>query len=192
MMPHRILNNIKFHLLYSAMLLVILFGALPLFQTIANVLFRGNIILNILAIWILVGFYYAFPEKIRLDRDSEQMRLFRKDTPDGSYNAKEDAKRIFHSDEYKSDVVSILGTVAAAVLIIFVLFMLRIATPPAILKILLFNPAAFLLIIPAALMLTVSYAAFHLWFTVDVHKGWDETRLHLENERHMEYDEKKK
>ena len=37
-----------------------------------------------------------------------------------------------------------------------------------------------------SVMLTVSYAVFHLFFTGSVHKGWDETRLHVANERHME------
>ncbi len=192
LMPHRIVNNIKYHLMYSVMLLVILFGFLPLMMTISSVILRGNVVLNILAVWILVGFYYAFPEKVRLDRNAGEMREFRKATPDGTYDAKADLRAFFRSDEYKSDVVAILLNVVVVVAIVAVAIMFRWINPPRVLQALAYHPASLLLIIPITLMLTVSYAAFHLFFTVLVHKGWDETRLHVANERHMEQSDSRK
>lgn len=190
LLPNRILDNVKNHLIYSVALLVIIIVGLPMFQTLSYVLWDGNAVLSIIAVFLLIGFYYALPEKIRLDKDSEQMREFRKNTPDGSYNQKEDALRFLRSPEFASDCVSILVMVVAIILILIALIMFRVITPPALLVVM-DNPMILLWIPPAAVILTLVYGVFHLIFTVQVHRDWDETRLHLANERKMEFQYKK-
>lgn len=189
-LPNRILENVKNHLIYTLALVIIVIVGMPLFQTLFYVLWDGNVILSAIAIFLLVGFYYALPEKFRLDKNSELMREFRKNTPDGTYDTKTDAKNFVRSPEFFSDCVSILCMVVAAIVIVVVMIMFRIITPPAILTVV-ENPAILLLIPPAALILTLVYGAFHLVFTVQVHRDWDETRLHLAGEKRMEYQEKK-
>ena len=49
MIPNRLARNVKNHLLSSLLLLIILFATLMLFQTLASVLFRGNIVLTVIA-----------------------------------------------------------------------------------------------------------------------------------------------
>ncbi|MBP3919129.1 MAG: hypothetical protein J6I50_08165 [Clostridia bacterium] len=190
-LPNRIFNNVKNHLIYTLVLVVIVIVGLPIFQTLFNVLWKGNIVLSTIAVFLLIGVYYAVPERNRLDKDSEQMRTFRHNTPDGSYTWQKDAKTIFRSAEFFSDCISILCMVLAAILIIVAMIMFRVIMPPVLLTIY-ENPTILLFIPPAAVILTLVYGAFHLIFTVQIHSDWDATRLHLANEQKMEYEEKKK
>ena len=83
-----------------------------------------------------------------------------------------------------------LLVVIAIIAILAAMIMFRIITPPALIFIL-EKPALLLLIIPASIILALTYGLFHLIFTVQVHRDWDETRLHLENEKKMEFTYKK-
>ena len=179
-LPHRILDNVKSHLMYTLALLIIIIVGLPMFQTLFFVLWDGNVILSSIVVFLAIGFFYALPEKIHLDRDGEQMRQFRRDTPDGTYDMKKDAMTFLKSPEFFSDCIAILAA----------MIMFRIITPPALIFIL-EKPALLLLIIPASIILALTYGLFHLIFTVQVHRDWDETRLHLENEKKMEFTYKK-
>ena len=85
LLPRRVVQNVKSHLIYTIALIVIVIVGLPFIQTLFSVLWKGNVVLSSIAIFILVGLFYALPEKSRLDRDGEQMRQFRKDVPDGTY-----------------------------------------------------------------------------------------------------------
>lgn len=192
LLSDRFKSNIKYHLIYSVILLLILFGALPLFQTVFSVLFRGNVVLYVIVGTLLVGFYYALPERIRLDHDGEQMREFRTAHPDGTYDWVADIGEVLRSPEFFTDVVSIIGAVAAATAIVFLAFLLRIISPPALLKAMATNPAVLFLIAPASVVLAFVYGLFHLWFTVSVRRGWDASRLHVARERHMDYSDQKK
>ena len=87
-LPHRILDNVKSHLMYTLALLIIIIVGLPMFQTLFFVLWDGNVILSSIVVFLAIGFFYALPEKIHLDRDGEKMRQFRRDTPDGTYDMK--------------------------------------------------------------------------------------------------------
>ena len=80
--------------------------------------------------------------------------------------------------------------VVALILILIALIMFRVITPPALLVVM-DHPMIFLWIPPAAVVLTLVYGVFHLIFTVQVHRDWDETRLHLANEQKMEFQYKK-
>ena len=181
-LPHRILDNVKSHLMYTLALLIIIIVGLPMFQTLFFVLWDGNVILSSIVVFLAIGFFYALPEKIHLDRDGEKMRQFRRDTPDGTYDMKKDAMTFLKSPEFFSDCVAILCLVVAAIAILAAMIMFRIITPPALIFIL-EKPALLLLIIPASIILALTYGLFHLIFTVQVHRDWDETRLHLENEK---------
>lgn len=189
-LPHRIMDNVKSHLIYTVALLIIIIVGLPMFQTLFFVLWDGNVILSSIVIFLAIGFFYALPEKIHLDRDGEQMRQFRRDVPDGTYDMKKDAIAFLKSPEFISDCIAILCLVIAAILILTAMIMLRIITPPALVFIL-DKPALLLLIPPAAVILSLTYGLFHVIFTVQVHRDWDETRLHLENEKKMEFTYKK-
>ena len=189
-LPHRILDNVKSHLMYTLALLIIIIVGLPMFQTLFYVLWDGNVILSSIVVFLAIGFFYALPEKIHLDRDGEQMRQFRRDVPDGTYDMKQDAIAFLKSPEFFSDCVAILCLVIAAIAIIAAMIMFHIITPPA-LVIILEKPAFLLLIPPAAVILSLTYGLFHVIFTVQVHRDWDETRLHLENEKKMEFTYKK-
>lgn len=189
-LPNRILENVKTHLIYTVALLVIIIVGLPMFQTLFFVLWDGNVFLSAVVVFLAVGFFYALPEKIRLDRDGEQMRQFRRDVPDGTYDMKQDAIAFLKSPEFFSDCIAILCLVVAAIAIIVVMIMMRIIMPP-VLVVILENPAILLVIPPAAVILAMTYGLFHLIFTVQVHRDWDETRLHLANEKKMEYTDKK-
>ncbi len=189
-LPHRIVDNVKSHLIYSIALLIIIIVGLPMFQTLFFVLWDGNIFLSTLVVFLAIGFFYALPEKIRLDRDGEQMRQFRRDTPDGTYDMKKDAVAFLKSPEFFSDCIAILCLVIAMIAIIVVMIMMRIIMPP-VLVVIMENPAILLVIPPAAVILSMTYGLFHLIFTVQVHRDWDETRLHLANEKKMEYTDKK-
>jgi len=189
-LPHRILDNVKSHLIYTVALLIIVIVGLPMFQTLFFVLWDGNVILSTIVIFLAIGFFYALPEKIHLDRDGEQMRQFRRDVPDGTYDMKKDAIAFLKSPEFFSDCIAILCLVIAAILILTAMIMFRIITPPALVFIL-EKPALLLLIPPAAVILSLTYGLFHVIFTVQVHRDWDETRLHLENEKKMEFTYKK-
>jgi hypothetical protein len=189
-LPHRIMDNVKSHLIYTVALLIIIIVGLPMFQTLFFVLWDGNVILSSIVIFLAIGFFYALPEKIHLDRDGEQMRQFRRDVPDGTYDMKKDAIAFLKSPEFISDCIAILCLVIAAIVILAAMIMFRIITPPALIFIL-EKPALLLLIIPASIILALTYGLFHLIFTVQVHRDWDETRLHLENEKKMEFTYKK-
>jgi len=189
-LPHRIMDNVKSHLIYTVALLIIIIVGLPMFQTLFFVLWDGNVILSTIVIFLAIGFFYALPEKIHLDRDGEQMRQFRRDVPDGTYDMKKDAIAFLKSPEFFSDCIAILCLVIAAILILTAMIMFRIITPPALVFIL-EKPALLLLIPPAAVILSLTYGLFHVIFTVQVHRDWDETRLHLENEKKMEFTYKK-
>ena len=189
-LPHRILDNVKSHLMYTLALLIIIIVGLPMFQTLFFVLWDGNVILSSIVVFLAIGFFYALPEKVHLDRDGEKMRQFRRDTPDGTYDMKKDAMTFLKSPEFFSDCVAILCLVVAAIAILAAMIMFRIITPPALIFIL-EKPALLLLIIPASIILALTYGLFHLIFTVQVHRDWDETRLHLENEKKMEFTYKK-
>ena len=182
MIPNRLARNVKNHLLSSLLLLIILFATLMLFQTLASVLFRGNIVLTVIASVLLLGFYYALPEKIRLDRDGELMRVWRNEHPDGKFNAYNDAYEVFHSAEFKTDVISLLATAAALAVIIVAAIYLRLISPQILETV---SPAVFLLLIPAGALVSIPYACFHLFFTVRTHSDWEATRIHLSQERHM-------
>ena len=190
-LPHRIMDNVKSHLIYTLALIIIVIVGLPMFQTLFYVLWDGNVILSAIVVFLAIGFFYALPEKIHLDRDGEQMRQFRRDTPDGTYDMKKDAIAFLKSPEFFSDCIAILCLVIAAILIIVAMIMLRIIAPP-VMVVIMENPAILLVIPPAAVILSLTYGLFHLIFTVQVHRDWDETRLHLENEKKMEYTDKKK
>ncbi len=190
LLPDRIIENVKNHLIYTLALLIIIIVGLPMFQTMFFVLWDGNVILSAITIFLLVGFYYALPEKYRLDKNTEAMREFRKVTPDGSYNTKEDAKRLFRSAEFWSDCISILCMIVASIVILVALIMFRVITPPALVKVL-EDPFILLYIPPAAVILMLVYGVFHLIFTVQVHSDWDATRLHLEGEKKQEFQYKK-
>ncbi len=190
LLPDRIIENVKNHLIYTLALLVIIIVGLPLFQTAFFVLWDGNIILSAIVVFLLIGFYYALPEKNRLDKNTEEMREFRKATPDGTYNAKDDAKRLIRSPEFWSDCVSILCLVIASIVIIVALIMFRVITPPALVKVL-EDPFILLFIPPASVILMLVYGIFHLVFTVQVHNDWDATRLHLAGEKRQEFQYKK-
>lgn len=179
----RLLHKLMWHLLESVVLGVLLIIVFPMILTLANVIFRGNYVVYGILTWLFIGAYFAFPEKIRLDRDTAQMREFRKQIPDGTYSKKEDAKKILRSMEFRTDVLSLLVTAGAAVLIFAALFFLQIMTPPIFLEM---NLKLLWLLIPAALLIAVSYGAFHLWFTVQVHTDWQESRLHLDEEQQMD------
>ena len=189
-LPHRIMDNVKSHLIYTVALLIIIIVGLPMFQTLFFVLWDGNVILSTIVIFLAIGFFYALPEKIHLDRDGEQMRQFRRDVPDGTYDMKKDAIAFLKSPEFFSDCIAILCLVIAAIVILAAMIMFRIITPPALIFIL-EKPALLLLIIPASIILALTYGLFHVIFTVQVHRDWDETRLHLENEKKMEFTYKK-
>ena len=189
-LPHRILDNVKSHLIYTVALLFIISVGLPLIMTLFSVLWDGNFILSAIVIFLGVGLFYALPEKFALDRDGEAMRQFRRDTPDGTYNMKKDAIAFLKSPECFSDCIAVLCLVLAAIAILAVMIMLHIITPPALIVIL-EKPALLLLIFPAAILLSLSYCLFHVIFTVQVHRDWDETRLHLEYEKKMEQPKKK-
>ena len=189
-LPHRIMDNVKQHLIYTVALLIIIIVGLPMFQTLFFVLWDGNLVLSAIVVFLAVGFFYALPEKGRLDRDGELMRQVRRDTPDGTYNVKEDALRFLKSPEFFSDCIAILCLVVAAIVMILVMIMLGIIMPPVLVTIM-DQPAVLLLIPPAAVLLAMAYGLFHLIFTVQVHKEWDETRLHMENEKKMEHPAKK-
>lgn len=189
-LPHRIMDNVKSHLIYTVALLIIIIVGLPMFQTLFFVLWDGNVILSSIVVFLAIGFFYALPEKIHLDRDGEQMRQFRRDVPDGTYDMKKDAIAFLKSPEFISDCIAILCLVIAAIVILAAMIMFRIITPPALIFIL-EKPALLLLIIPASIILALTYGLFHLIFTVQVHRDWDETRLHLENEKKMEFTYKK-
>ena len=189
-LPHRIMDNVKSHLIYTVALLFLISVGLPLIMTLFSVLWDGNFILSAIVIFLGVGLFYALPEKSRLDRDGEAMRQFRRETPDGTYNMKKDAIAFLKSPECFSDCIAILCLVLAAIVIIAAMIMLHIITPPALIVIL-EKPALLLLIFPAAVLLSLSYCLFHVIFTVQVHRDWDETRLHLENEKKMDFTDKK-
>lgn len=189
-LPHRIMDNVKSHLIYTVALLIIIIVGLPMFQTLFFVLWDGNVILSSIVVFLAIGFFYALPEKVHLDRDGEKMRQFRRDVPDGTYDMKKDAIAFLKSPEFISDCIAILCLVIAAIVILAAMIMFRIITPPALIFIL-EKPALLLLIIPASIILALTYGLFHLIFTVQVHRDWDETRLHLENEKKMEFTYKK-
>lgn len=189
-LPHRIMDNVKSHLMYTLALIIIVIVGLPMFQTLFYVLWDGNVILSSIVVFLAIGFFYALPEKIHLDRDGEQMRQFRREVPDGTYDMKKDAIAFLKSPEFCSDCVAILCLVVAAIAILAAMIMFRIITPPALIFIL-EKPALLLLIVPAAVILSLTYGLFHVIFTVQVHRDWDETRLHLENEKKMEFTYKK-
>ena len=189
-LPHRIMDNVKSHLIYTVALLIIISVGLPMFQTLFFVLWDGNVILSSIVVFLAIGFFYALPEKVHLDRDGEKMRQFRRDVPDGTYDMKKDAIAFLKSPEFISDCIAILCLVIAAIVILAAMIMFRIITPPALIFIL-EKPALLLLIIPASIILALTYGLFHLIFTVQVHRDWDETRLHLENEKKMEFTYKK-
>ena len=190
-LPHRILDNVKSHLIYTVALLFIISVGLPLIMTAFSVLWDGNFILSAIVIFLGVGLFYALPEKFALDRDGEAMRQFRRDTPDGTYDMKKDAIAFLKSPECFSDCIAILCLVLAASVIIAVLFMFHVITPPALVEVMINEPALLLLLFPAAILLSLSYCLFHVIFTVQVHRDWDETRLHLEFEKKMEQLKKK-
>ena len=121
LLPRRVVQNVKSHLIYTIALIVIVIVGLPFIQTIFSVLWKGNVVLSSIAIFILVGLFYALPEKSRLDRDGEQMRQFRKDVSDGTYDMKADILEILKSPEFFSDCFAILCLVLA-VIVIFVIF----------------------------------------------------------------------
>ena len=75
-LPHRIMDNVKSHLIYTVSLLIIIIVGLPMFQTLFFVLWDGNVILSSIVVFLAIGFFYALPEKIHLDRDGEKMRHF--------------------------------------------------------------------------------------------------------------------
>ena len=189
-LPHRIMDNVKSHLIYTVALLIIIIVGLPMFQTLFFVLWDGNVILSSIVVFLAIGFFYALPEKIHLDRDGEQMRQFRRDVPDGTYDMKKDAIAFLKSPEFISDCIALLCLVIAAIVILAAMIMFRIITPPALIFIL-EKPALLLLIIPASIILALTYGLFHVIFTVQVHRDWDETRLHLEIEKKMEFTYKK-
>ena len=181
LLPRRVVKNVKSHLIYTIALIVIVIVGLPFIQTLFSVLWKGNVVLSSIAIFILVGLFYALPEKSRLDCDGEQMRQFRKDVPDGTYDMKADILKILKSPEFFSDCFAILCLVLAVIVIFVILLMMHIIAPPA-LVIVFEKPALLLLIPPAAVVLTLTYGAFHLIFTALVHRDWDETRLHIEKD----------
>ncbi len=180
-------KKIFWHLLQTAVLALAMIIIFPILLTFLNFIFQGNVIIYCIAAWFFIGIYYALPHRIQLDRNVTLMREFRKKIPDGTYSRKQDAKEILHSKAYWTDVCALLVTAFVAVLLIILAMFAFEWMPP-----ILFNYAeehglGFVwLFFPAAVLLTASYGIFYLWFTISVHKSWDETRLHLDEELHMD------
>ena len=54
-LPNRILENVKTHLIYTVALLVIIIVGLPMFQTLFFVLWDGNVFLSAVVVFLAVG-----------------------------------------------------------------------------------------------------------------------------------------